>query len=108
MKKSRLETTKEEAKSKVSEELFSYTEDVINRLKLPSNAEVKVWEDFIKDPDGESFARQINKDKYEKFLEGIEADIEKRGKEAIKDIIDNIVDIREPRIKKYYNHIQIY
>lgn len=100
MEKSRLEKVKDEAKSKVSEELFSYTEDVLNRLKLSSHVEVKVWEDFIKDPDGCSFARQINKDKYEKFLEGVELDIEKRGKEAIKDIIDNITDVSEPRIKK--------
>lgn len=43
---------------------------------------------------------QVNKDKYEKFLEGVELDIEKRGKEAIKEILDNIADITEPRIKK--------
>lgn len=106
MQKSRLEIVKEQAKEKLSEIIYTQLESAFTRNDIPEDMEIKMWISAMESYTGKkhvvnSPGMQI---KYENFLLTLEDDIQKRGKEAILEVLDNRhefeIDYGDPRIKK--------
>ena len=115
MQKSKLETVKEQAKEKLAETMYSNLEGLLHGMSLPSNVERKIWISAMEDPEGESILPYWQRSadmysKYEDFIVTLEDDIQKRGKDAILDVLDNKyefhIDCKAPRIKKVLRNHQ--